>query len=80
MSKYGSICSDIAKHPLADQDECRMAAISLNKEYSMMEENTKFPKGCYAARNGYVYWNIHLTGKRNIVAGEICRSGSRFFK
>ena len=77
-TEYGSICTDIEKNPVVDEDECKKAAKSLGKTFFGEEEDKNYPRGCYIIDND-VYWNVHKTGMKEPNSAEICRKqGSNF--
>ena len=80
VTEYGSICIEIEKNPVVDEDECIKAAKSLGKTFMGDEENKYYPRGCYIFNNVDIFWNVHKTGMKESKSAEICRKeGSNFY-
>ena len=80
VTEYGSICTEIEKNPVVDEDECIKAAKSLGKTFMGDEENKYYPRGCYIFNNVDIFWNVHKTGMKESKSAEICRKeGSNFY-
>ena len=80
VTKFGSICTEIGKDSVIDEDECIRAATSLGKNFMHAVEDAFYPRGCYFFSEGTTYWNVHKTGRKNIYSAEICRKRGSNFK
>ena len=70
----GELCSDLGKTPLGDVEECRSVG-TWGHGFKKDENEQGWPKGCYLANNGLVYFNNHHTGSANGGARQICAKG-----
>ena len=78
LSDFGGICSDTRKHPLLSSVECKEAAVLLDHAYHEVTRDVNYPKGCFASRDGVVYWIDEHTGPtRYLHAAGVCQSASR---
>lgn len=72
QSAFGSGCIEDGNLPLVNEQECREAAISSNKNFRVTVNDAEYPSGCYFYANGKTYWNLHTTGKKRSDRAEIC--------
>ena len=77
QSAFGSGCIEEGNLPLVNEQECREAAISLNKNFKFTVNDAEYPSGCYFYANGQTYWNLHTTGKKRSDRAEICTKSGR---
>ena len=80
VTKFGSICTEIGKDSVIDEDECIRAATSLGKNFMHAVEDAFYPRGCYFFSEGTTYWNVQQTGRKNVSSAEICRKRGSNFK
>ena len=79
VTAFGSICSDIGKIPVVDENECQRAATPLGKFFILAQEDAVYPRGCYFLGNGDTFWNSHENGTYRSDCAEICRKiGNNF--
>ena len=73
ISAIGSICFDIGKPSILNENECRKAATLVGKNFRNAEENAYYPRGCYCLASTAAYWNFHKTGNKQPDTAEICQ-------
>ena len=61
--------------PIYDEDECKQAALSIEKRFKDSRQRAGFPKGCYFLRvNSNIYFNTHSVGRESRDSEQVCKS------
>ena len=76
LSKPNGVCSDEGATTILTEEKCRSAISEIPgaSVFGLVESDSEWPKGCYLATNGHVYWNNHKTGSPNKDARQVCNA------
>ena len=77
VGRSGEDCLNLNFEPISDLEVCKKSANDFNMPFGEVEMVDNYPKGCYAEDNGYVYFNSHHLGKKNMNAIPICKRESK---
>jgi len=74
LSKASGVCSDVGATTILTEEECRSAISKIPgaSKFGVVESLSEWPKGCFLAVNGQVYWNNHETGSPNKYSRQVC--------
>ena len=79
----GSICSDIGKITLENEEECKNFAVIIGPNgYGGIVGAWDKPTRCYAlhGKDVKVYWNTNEGGVGNVVAEAICKNNGSILR